>query len=125
MKDKSNIEKSYFKFLRIFTRVLASLFAALELTIIIGEIVGDIGPITFIGVMVGVFGFLLPTLVVLSFFKERLGGILMVSVGILYAVFIYMTAGTNRLIAASAISGIYWLPGILFVILNNKHMRKS
>lgn len=124
MKDKVSMEKSYFKFLRIFTRVLASLFAVLELTIIIGEIVGNFGPINFIGFMVGVFGFLLPLLVVLSFFKERLGGMLMVAVGILYAVFIFVTAGTNRLIAATAISGIYWLPGVLFIILNNKHKSK-
>lgn len=124
MKEKSTMEKSYFKFLRIFTRVLASLFAAFELTIIIGEIMGDMGPITFIGVMVGVFGFLLPLLVVVSFFRERLGGILMVSVGVLYAIFIFVTAGSNRLIAATAISGIYWIPGILFILLNNKHQSK-
>jgi hypothetical protein len=100
--------------LRWIARVLSSLSIAFFLFMVIGETLSGEEPLILEGVFVGVFALILAIAVLIAWFKEKTGGVILVIAGVLFAIFIYITAGTNKLPAAVLISAPFWISGVLF-----------
>ncbi|GMQ62704.1 DUF7670 domain-containing protein [Vallitalea maricola] len=118
----SSISKHYRKLhiVRWIARVISSLSIAFFLFIFIGECISNFGPLTLEGVMIAGFAVVLMVGVLISWWKEGIGGIILIISGVIFAIFIYLTAGTNRILASTLISSPFWTSGVLFLIIRYK-----
>lgn len=122
---KNNISKNYrtIKIIRWIARIMGTLAIAFFFFMCIGETINNFQPFTIEGAMVVFFAIILLVGVLISWFKEEIGGIILIILGIAFAIFIYITAGTNKILASILISLPFWLSGILFYIINNMKVK--
>ena len=97
-------------------RVISTLSGAFFLMMVIGEAEFDQGDVGIEGVLVAICAAVLAISVILAWIKPRIGGIVLTICSVAFMIFIYITAGTNRIIAALLISSPFLLSGILFYI---------
>ena len=109
-----------FKIVRWVARIIGTFAATLLLIIGIGEMIGDIGPVTWEGIMVVGFIVLLTISVIIAWLKEGIGGIILIVVAVAYAIFIYFSAGRNKILASLSISAPFLISGILFCVYGIK-----
>lgn len=116
------------KWLRWLARGIGSPFAAFYVFMGLGSAISAISdrePVTAEGVMVvvlfsaGVIG------VLIAWWRERIGGLLLVVDAIVLAVFVYVTAGHNRLAAALLIPCPLLVSGILFLMSWRRSVRPA
>lgn len=101
---------------RWIARVIASISIAFFLFMVIGGIIYDLGPITLLGVLVVCFAVLLLLSILFAWWKEGIGGLILTICSVAFAIFIFITAGSNRLLASVLISSPFLLSGLLFLI---------
>lgn len=104
------------KVVRWIARIISSLSIAYFLFMLIGELIIDFGPISLEGVMIVGFCFSLLLNIIYAWLKEGIGGIILIFISVLFAIFIYITAGSHRILAATLISSPFLLSGILFMV---------
>lgn len=85
---------------------------------VIGGLISDFEPetITFEGVLVVGFSVVLLLSILFAWWKERIGGLILIISSVAFAVFIYISAGNYKLLASVFISLPFLLSGILFHI---------
>ena len=118
----SVISKQYrnLKIIRFIARLISTLAAAFLLIIVIGEIIFNTVPVTWEGMMIAGFVVLLAVSVFIAWLKEGIGGIILIILAISYAVFIYFSAGRNKILAALLITAPFLISGILFCVYSYK-----
>jgi len=97
-------------------RGVGTFIGGLWLIIVVGEVVGGPLPVTFesrmmVGLLVGCI-----ICTVLAWWREDLGGILLVVCAMALSMFAYLAAGNNRPMAALVSGGPFLLSGILFLM---------
>ena len=97
-------------------RSVGTFIGGLWLIIIVGEVVAEPLPSTFESRMMAglIVGCIIIT--VLAWWREALGGILLVVCAIALSTFAYLAAGNNRLMACLVSGGPFLLSGILFLM---------
>ncbi len=103
-------------------RIVGSLSAALFLFIGIVELISNTEPLTFEGRMIGAFGVIFMIGVLIAWWKEGIGGIVLITSAIAFGIFIYLTAGRNRLLASVLISSPFSISGVLFYLTRRKRV---
>lgn len=121
MKSKIFKHNRTFKIVRWIARVISSLAVAFFLFMCTGESMYDSEPATIEGIIVGGFAILLTVSVLISWWKERIGGIILTTLAIAFAIFIYITAGRYKVLASTTISSPFWISGVLFYISSKKN----
>ena len=98
-------------------RIIGSLVGLFWMLSLVSETIAEFGePILWEGYVVGSAAVILSAGVILAWFKEKAGGILLVMASVSFSVFAYFEAGHNK-VFASLISGFPFLvAGILFLI---------
>ena len=98
-------------------RTLGTLLAVIWLFIMISESIMEVGePIIWQSYVMGSAAIILVAGVALGWFRERAGGILLITAGLAFAIWSYFEAGFNEWLAF-LISGFpYFVTGILFLI---------
>ncbi|QVK17626.1 hypothetical protein KHQ81_12335 [Mycoplasmatota bacterium] len=76
----------------------------------------SIEPIEPVGIIVCSFAVILLLSIICTWYKERIGGYILTICSVFYAVFIYITAGSNKILASVLISFPFLLSGILFIL---------
>jgi len=111
------------KIIRWIARIISTLFSAYFIFMAVGGAMTDSEEVSLVGVMVVVFAITLLIGVIIAWRNENLGGVILLSVGIAFAIFIYVTAGTHKLLASILISLPFYSSGILY--LRIKQLRKK
>jgi len=98
-------------------RVLGTLLVVVWLFVMISTSVNEAGePLVWQSYVMGAATIILIAGVILAWFKEKAGGIMLIIAGIAFAIWSYMEAGHNEWLAF-LISGFpYFIAGILFLI---------
>ncbi|QSX05673.1 hypothetical protein JYG23_13555 [Sedimentibacter sp. zth1] len=119
---KNNISKydRKLKIVRWIARVIGSLSTAFFLFMIIGDLMFISEPYTLEGVMVVGFAIVLTVGVLIAWWKEGIGGVILTISAIAFAMFIYFTAGRYKVLASVLISSPFLISGVLFLITRHK-----
>lgn len=122
---KNNISKKdrSMRIIRLAARIIGTLAIMFFLAFVVGEIIFNTEPVTLEGIMVASFIVLLTMGVFIAWLKEGIGGIMLIITAVAYAIFIYFSAGRNKILAALLISSPFLISGILFCIYNNKKLK--
>ena len=106
--------------LRWIGRGLGALATAWWLLMGIGEIVSPHAPMSLEGVVLAVLMGVAMLGFLIAWWREGIGGGILIGSGITLAIFAYITAGRNRGMAAGVASGPFLLAGVLFLILRGR-----
>lgn len=120
MKNTISKHDRTLKIVRWIARVIGSLAIAFFLFMCIGELMFNSEPWTLEGGIVGGFAIVLMTGVLIAWWKEGIGGIILITGAIAFAIFIYFTAGRNKIWASVLISSPFLISGVLFFITRAK-----
>lgn len=120
---KGNITKHDRKlnFLRWIARIISSLAIAFFIFMIGGDISFNPESWTLVGGMVAGFAIVLMISVIIAWLNEGIGGAILLFCAIAFAIFIYITAGRNKIKASVLISSPFWISGVLFLITRHKN----
>ncbi len=95
-------------------RVISTIAIAFFLLMVTGDLESINEPFTIEGLLVGGFAIMLLLAIIFCWFKEGIGGIILIIISVLFAIFIYISAGNYKLLASVLISLPFLLSGILF-----------
>lgn len=120
---KSTISKHdrKLKILRWIGRVIGSLSIAFFLLVVIGEAIINSEPLTLEGGMIAGFAIVLLVGVLTAWWKEDIGGVILIIGAIAFAIFIYFTAGRNKILVSVLLSSPFLISGVLFQITRHKN----
>jgi hypothetical protein len=110
--------------LRWLARVIGSLWALFLLMMGIGYAVTDSDPVTMVSVMVGVTfaGFVIA--VVLAWWREKIGAILLIIWSVLYMIFMVTVIKENAIRSMLVISAPFLISAVLFLLSHYRTNRK-
>jgi hypothetical protein len=97
-------------------RGISTLTVLFFLMMIIGESDFDQGDVGIEGILVVASAVVLALSVIIAWIKPKLGGIILIVCALIFMIFIYITAGTNRILSSLLFSSPFLLSGILFYI---------
>ena len=105
-----------FNWLRWLARVIGTLWAAFLLMMGIGYAVTESGPVTMVSVMVGVTfaGFVIA--VVLAWWREKIGAIVLLIWSVLYMIFMVTVIKDNAISSMLTISAPFLVSAVLFLL---------
>jgi len=97
-------------------RIISTLSVAFFLMMIVGESSFNQGDIGIEGILVAICAVVLAISVLIAWIKPKIGGLILIICALLFMTFIYLTSGSNRIMASVLISSPFLLSGILFYI---------
>jgi len=115
------MKKKYFRWI---ARILGTIIAVLWLLMGLGYAVGDEEPFTWESAVISVLVIALTVGVITAWFKEKIGGIILVTAGTVMCFFALITAGSNQLLAMLTSGFPFILVGILFLLAWQKTTKK-
>ncbi len=99
------------------TRIIGSLVGLFWVFSMISSSISEFGePIIWEGYFIGSAVAILSAGVILAWFKEKAGGILLIAASLAFMVFSYLVAGHNKIFAALVSGFPFLIAGILFLI---------
>lgn len=101
-------------------RFISTLAIAFFIFMCIGELMFNSEPWTLEGAIIGVFAIILMTGVLIAWWKEDIGGTILIVGAVAFAIFIYLTAGRNKILASVLISSPFFISGMLFLMTSIK-----
>lgn len=113
------------KILRWIARIIGSISVAFFLLMGIGEAVCGSDPWTWESLMVVSFAIILTAGVLISWWKERIGGVILICAAVAFAVFIFFSAGRNKVLASTLISLPFLVSGVVFFIVGHNKSKVS
>ena len=113
----------WLKIIRWIARIASSLLAVFFLLSSIGGFISEPEPLTLEGGMIAGFAIILTVAVIIAWFREGVGGVTLVIISLVFAVFVYITAGTNKVMASMTISSPFLISGVLFLIYRYKSVK--
>lgn len=113
------------KVFRLIARIIPSIFIAFFLFMLTGESISESEPITWEGIGVVACALVLLAAVVFVWIKGKPGGIALIVCGLAFAVFIFITAGSNKIPASILISSPFWVSGVLLFFSSCPESRKN
>jgi len=97
-------------------RAISTLAVAFFLMMVIGEYSFNQGNIGIEGTLVAIGAGLLAISVLIAWIKPKIGGVILIICSLIFMAFIYLTSGSNRIMASVIISSPFLISGILFFI---------
>ena len=125
MKRRQIINKKTVKVLKVTAHIISSVTALFFILMFTGEGLSGSDEISLEGIFVGIFGVLLVAGTLAAYFKAGPAGIYLIIVGICFAVFIFITAGSKKLIVSTLLPLPFVIPGIIFLITDRFFQKKD